>query len=321
MDRAIKICLFALTLMLAVGGAAKAQTTLLQSATSNDGLLTLELSSTNPSDTTGINNTYTWTAINNSNTIYLSGVILGSNWGDWCGGGNCTPPGPTLIALAPGCAGQGANEIPVTAQFGAWCVPTNGVTLAPGQSVSGSVTLRPGAGGPPSYQVYTGYNDPVTGVLHFATPVLTNRDVVAPAATDVQISGSASTNSPAVGSNFAYTYTIKNAGPWGTYGGVTFVDTLPASLTYVSSAVTLVAPLTGQAATVSSLCSATGQTVTCSLGELQNGGTSGQVTVTLNVVAPGTPQQIVNTASALMVLPQEDSNAANNSVSVTVASK
>src|ERR1700733_4786646 len=96
---------------------AQAAPTVLQTATSHDGLLTLVLSSTNPSDVTGVDNTYTWTAVNNSHTIALSGVTLGSHWGDWCGGFNCTPSGPTLIS-APGCSGQGASDIPLDAHFG-----------------------------------------------------------------------------------------------------------------------------------------------------------------------------------------------------------
>jgi len=54
---------------------------------------------------------------------------------------------------------------------------------------------------------------------------------------------------------------------------------------------------------------------------LQNGGTAGQATITLTVVASGTPQQIVNTATALTVLSQSDTNPANNTATVTVTSK
>jgi uncharacterized repeat protein (TIGR01451 family) len=298
--------------------------TVLQSATSSDGLLTLVLSSSNASDATGVDNTYTWTAINNSTTITLTGVLLGSHWGDWCGG-NCTPPGPTLISIAPGCAGQGASEIPLDAHFGVWCTPAAGVTLSPGQSVSGSVILRPGSGGPPDYTVYTGYNDPVTGKLHFPpdAPFITHNSIVAPAATDIQIHGAASTGSPSTGSEFTYTYQVKNAGPWGTYGGIVFVDTLPASLTYVGSSVTFtrLSPLTGQPATGQLFCSAVAQTVMCPITDLQNGGLSSQATITLTVIASSSPQQVVNTASALTVFPQTDSNTANNSVTVTVISR
>jgi len=38
------------------------------------------------------------------------------------------------------------------AKFGIWCTPATGVTLQPGQSIDGAVTLRPGAGGPPDYR-------------------------------------------------------------------------------------------------------------------------------------------------------------------------
>ena len=313
--------ILAIGIMLALAGAVNAQQTLLQTATSVDGLLTLSLSSANPSDAVNVNNTYTWTATNNSGTVTLTGVILGSHFGDWCGGGNCFPPGPTLISLAPGCGSQSPSEFPEEiAKFGIWCTPINGVTLLPGQSVSGSVTLRPGAGGPADYAVYSGYNDPVTGRQIFAIPRITNSNVVAPAATDIQISGSASSGSPAIGSTYTYTYQVKNAGPWGTYGGIFFVDTLPDSLRYVSSSVTVVSLLTGVTANVD-VCSVVGQTVTCPIGELQNGGLSGQRTITLTVEAPSAPQQIVNTASVHTVLPQTDSQIANNSVTVTVATK
>ncbi len=287
-----------------------------QSATSSDGLLTLVLSSANESDTAGLNNTYTWTAVNNSQTIALTGVTLGSHWGDWCGGFNCTPPGPTLIS-APGCAAQGPDEIPFDAHFGVWCTPIAGVTLLPGASISGSVTIRPGAGGPPDYTVYSLYNDPKTGAVLIPpnAPVIAHNTVVAPAATDIQIKGAASNGAPPAGSNFTYTFQVRNAGPWGTYGGVAFVDTLPASLTYVSSSVSPLSALKGLS------CSVQVQTVTCPLNELQNGGTSGQATITLTVVASSAPQQIVNTASVVTVLPQTDSNTANNSATVSITTK
>lgn len=304
-------------LMASVQARAQAAPTVLQTATSFDGLLTLVLSSTNASDVTGVDNTYTWTAVNNSQTTALTGVTLGSHWGDWCGGFNCTPPGPTFIS-APGCAVQGASDIPLDAHFGVWCTPLTGVTLLPGASVSGSVTLRPGAGGPPDYTVYSLYNDPKTGALLGSAsqiPFIRHSDVVAPAATDIQIKGAASNGAPPAGSTFTYTFEVKNAGPWGTYGGLTFVDTLPTSLTYVSSSVSPLSALKALS------CSVQVQTVTCPLNEMQNGGTSGQATITLTVVASSTPQQIVNTASVVTVLPQTDSNTANNSATVSVTAK
>src|SRR5262249_30619652 len=148
------------------------------------------------------------------------------------------------------------------AKFGIWCTPSTGVTLQPGQSVSGSVTLRPLGAGVPNYTVYSGYT--LNGVAHPLTPAITNGNVVAPAATDIQMSGAASNGSPAVGSPFPYTYKIKTAGPWGTAGGLTFGDTLPASLPYVGSSVVQVGvdtspgqPIQGTNPTA---CSSVGQT-------------------------------------------------------------
>jgi uncharacterized repeat protein (TIGR01451 family) len=294
----------------ATPASAQVAPTVRQSSTSRDGLLTLVLSSINPSDAAGVDDTYTWTAINNSKVTTLTGVTLGSHWGDWCGRAGCTPPGPTLIS-APGCAGQGVDEIPVDAQFGVWCTPFTGVTLPPGTSVSGSVTLRPGSGGPSDYTVYSLYNDPVNGALLSPprAPVISYKSDVAPAATDIQINGAASTGSPPAGSTFTYTFQVKNAGPWGTFGGIIFVDTLPASLTYVSSSVEGLP------------CSVLGQSVMCPLPDLQNGGTTGQTTIALTVRASGVPQQIVNTAAVHTILPQEDLNTANNSVTVNVTTK
>jgi len=311
-------------LMASVQVHAQVVPTVLQSVTSSDGLITLTLSSTNASDIAGVNNTYIWTATNNSKTTTISGVLLGSHWGDWCGSA-CTPPGPTLISMAPGCAGQGASEIPLDAHFGVWCTPSAGTTLAPGQSVSGSVTLRPGSGGPPDYMVYTGYNDPVTGQLRFPpfAPFITHNTVVAPAPTDLQLKGAASNGAPPIGSEFTYTYQVKNAGPWGTYGGLAFVDTLPDSLTHVSSSVsvTFVSPITGLQATAQASCSVVGQSVMCPITDLQTGGVTNQATITVTVRASSVAQQIVNTASVHTILPQEDANIANNNATVIVTTK
>ena len=304
---------------------AHAAPTVVGTSTSPDGLLTLVLTSSNPSDTAGVDNTYTWTATNNSPTITLSGVVLGSHWGDWCGGGNCFPTGPTIVSIAPGCSGQSAADFPEEiADAGVWCSAATGTTLAPGASISGSVTVRPLSAGPADYGVYSGYDDPVTGVLHIAIPRITQTGVVAPVPTDIQLKGAASNGSPAAGSTFTYTYEVKNAGPWGTYGGIVFVDTLPDSLTYVSSVATFsFVPLaTGQPTSVSvPFCSAVGQTVMCPLEDLRSVGPFNQATVAITVAASGVPQQIVNTATVHTVLPQADSNAANNSSTVTVTTK
>ena len=280
------------------------------SKTSPDGYITLTLSSVLGQDVAGVNDTYMWSAHNNSTTFSISGVTLGSNWGDYCGGA-CTPSTPTLISLGSGCAGQGAADIPPSASFGVWCTPLSGVTLAPGETVSGTVTLRPGSGGPANYIVYSLYNDPITGQQKGLTggALIHDSNVIAPAPVDEQLTGSASTGSPAVGANFNYNFQIKNAGPWGTFGGVTFTDTLPASLTYV-----------GYAATPGIFCGAVGQTVTCQIPDhLNQNGQS--TTISLTVSAPSTAQQIVNTASIAFTSAQTDSNTSNDRLTVTVTSK
>ena len=280
------------------------------SKTSPDGYITVTLSSVLAQDMAGVNDSYTWSAHNNSPTLSISGVTLGSNWGDYCGS-SCTPSTPTLISLGSGCAGQGASEIPPSAKFGAWCTPLTGVTLAPGETVSGTVTLRPGSGGPANYIVYSLYNDPITGQQKGLAGEASIHDtpIIAPAPVDEQLTGSASTGSPAVGANYDYNFQIKNAGPWGTYGGVTFTDVLPASLTYV-----------GYTATPGIVCGAVGQTVTCQIPDHVN--QNGQATtISLRVTAPSTAQQIVNSASIAFTFPQTDSNTANDTLAITVTPK
>lgn len=327
------VILFALCIAAPAGAQINA-TVLPATATSTDGLLTLELSSNNPSGAVNVNTTYTWTVTNNSSTITLTGVVLGSHWGDYCisaatAATNCPvapPTGPTLISLAPGCGGQSPSEFPTdVAVMGIWCTPSTGVTLAPGASVSGSVTVRPGTGGPAFYTVYSAHT-PLSGIgLGQLDPVINYRGMVAPAATDIQISGAASNGSPSVGSTFTYTYQIKNAGPWGTYGGITFTDTLPASLTFVGSAVTQATldRTTGQEVqfTVQNACSAVGQTVVCPLRDMTNSGLPNQATITLTVAASGPAQLVANTATVHTASPQDDSNLANNSVTVNVATR
>jgi len=280
------------------------------SKTSPDGYLTVTLSSSLGQDTAGVNDSYAWSAHNNSQLLSISGVTLGSNWGDYCGG-TCTPNTPTLISLSPGCAGQGASEIPQSANFGAWCTPLEGVTLGPGETVVGALTLRPGSGGPANYIAYSFYNDPITGQtkgLHGETEIH-DTNIITPAAVDEQLTGSASTGSPTIAANFNYNFQIKNAGPWGTFGGVTFTDSLPPSLVYV-----------GYTAPAGTACAVLGQVVTCHIPDKanQNGQSNA---ISLTVTAPSAAQQIVNTARITFTSPQTDTNTANNTLTIAVASK
>ena len=108
---------------------------------------------------------------------------------------------------------------------------------------------------------------------------------------DVQISGSPSTGTPAVGAQFSYTYQIKNSGQ-ATATAVTFTDVLPSELD----------PLGFRSVTVSDGSACTAPTIpdiyqvliSCDLGDMAPGA---QKTVTAVVTAPLTPGTIViNTA-------------------------
>jgi uncharacterized repeat protein (TIGR01451 family) len=123
---------------------------------------------------------------------------------------------------------------------------------------------------------------------------------IAPAPTDIQVTGAASTGSPAVGSTYSYTFQIKDNGPWAA-PGVTFSDTLPSAVS-----------LAGVISTAGT-CSVAGATISCNPGDLPVGA---QANVTLTVQAPATPQTFTDTASVSMA--DSDRQPANNSVGVTV---
>jgi uncharacterized repeat protein (TIGR01451 family) len=126
---------------------------------------------------------------------------------------------------------------------------------------------------------------------------------VAPAPTDLQVTGSASTGSPTAGSTYSYTFQVKDNGPWPA-PGATFSDTLPPGLTYVGT--------TSSAGN----CTEATNSVSCTFGDL---GVGGQANVFITVQAPSTPQTITDSASVAMTAP--DRQAANNTTNVTVQVK
>jgi uncharacterized repeat protein (TIGR01451 family) len=128
---------------------------------------------------------------------------------------------------------------------------------------------------------------------------------VAPAPTDLQVTGFASTGSPPVGSTFTYTFQVKNNGPQPA-PGVSFADTIPAAETFVNASTSVAGQSCGYSA---------GQ-VSCSLGDLAVGA---QANVTITVVAPSTPTTIADTATVSMAV--ADLKPSNNAVSVTVQVK
>jgi uncharacterized repeat protein (TIGR01451 family) len=126
---------------------------------------------------------------------------------------------------------------------------------------------------------------------------------VVPAPTDVQVTGSASTGSPALGSTFNYTFQVKDNGPWPA-PGVTFCDTLPSALSFVGVTTSI------------GTCQQTVGTVSCAFDDLAVGG---QATVTISVRAPDVAESIIDTATVAEGV--TDRQQSNNAVSVAVQSR
>jgi uncharacterized repeat protein (TIGR01451 family) len=167
--------------------------------------------------------------------------------------------------------------------------------LAPGASATLTFTLVPQTLGTLGVSV-AGFDAGVVSSTGLQVPV-------APAPTDVQVTGSASTGSPALGSTFSYTYQVKDNGPWPA-PGVILSDSLPASVGFVG-----VTTSTGS-------CTQTAGTVSCMVGDLAVGS---QATVTISVQAPGMSQSITNTAT--VASGATDRQPSNNTVSVTVQTR
>lgn len=179
-------------------------------------------------------------------------------------------------------------------------VSCNVGTLNPGDSFTLSISIKPSAEGTLYiYGVGTGY---VNGLWTRSSTTL--GVPIAPALTDVQISGSANTGSPAPGSNFRYTYQVRNSGSYVAHS-VTFTDTLPDGLTLVGATTSNAAP-----------CTVSGNTVSCALGEVAVGS---QVLINVGATAPLAPGTFTNTASANAT--NGDTQPSNNSVSVTIQVK
>jgi len=172
------------------------------------------------------------------------------------------------------------------------CAPT---TIASGASVSYDLTVRPTVSGP---MTNTALGDPDFLVQSAVTVQ------VAPAPTDVQVTGSASTGSPSRGATFSYTFQVKDNGPY-SVADVAFSDPLPAQVSFVGASTD-----NGSAYTL------TAGTVSCDLGGLNVGQ---QVNVVITVVAPSVAGTFTNTATVTPSV--SDTQPSNNSVSVTVQVK
>jgi len=123
---------------------------------------------------------------------------------------------------------------------------------------------------------------------------------VAPTGADLQISGSIPFGSPNIGSTFAYSFQVKNAGP-DSAPGTTLVDVLPPGMGFNGA----------QVNNVAIPCPQTDQTVTCELGTIKNGA---QVTVTLLAISPFAAVTDTNTVSVTSAV--SDPKLTDNTVNV-----
>jgi uncharacterized repeat protein (TIGR01451 family) len=127
---------------------------------------------------------------------------------------------------------------------------------------------------------------------------------------DLQVSGSASTGSPAPGAAYSYTFQVKNNGP-DPASSVVFSDPLPTGTVYNYA--------TANGSTLP--CAAFGDlnggtTASCNLGTIAKGA---QATVVVNVNAPQAASTFSNTGTATSS--SSDPVATNNAVTVTVQVK
>jgi uncharacterized repeat protein (TIGR01451 family) len=234
----------------------------------------------------GVEETYTLTITNTTSTTANTALI-----------GVQLPSGMSLNHLAASCQRTNTANLPGAALT---CGFTN---LAPGASAT--ATFGATAASPGSYVAQ------VQGDLDIGSPTTTvvadsvSLSIpVSPGPTDIQVTGSSNQGSPPVGSQFNYTFQVKNNGPQAAYS-VTFDDALPAGISLVGFS-SDIASCTG---------GATANSVHCDMS-LLGVGQQATITITASPTATGT---FTDFASVAMANP--DRQASNNTVGVTVQPK
>ncbi len=278
-------------------------------ATSSGGL-TLSASSPDPV-LAGARTQYTVSVTNNTSSDFTFTDVGGSLPVSWTLNG---------FGVNDDCSRTNSNSIGIVrgpAFNCIWAIPgANGFTtetLSPSQTASWTFTATASSVGTYVAQLSASGSfasgGSVSNTLNFSVPVSQGPagggggGGTAPAgSTDMQLTGSANTGSPALGSAFSYRFLDKNAGK-ADASNVTFDDPLPASVSGIS------------VSTDTGTCSldTTVNTVHCDLGTVAAGK---QATITVNAVAPSAAGAVTNTAST--AFSGTDSNPANNSASVTV---
>ncbi|HXA84278.1 MAG TPA: S8 family serine peptidase [Candidatus Dormibacteraeota bacterium] len=136
------------------------------------------------------------------------------------------------------------------------------------------------------------------------TSVVPNRLLYSDFQTDIQTTVSSSNGSPVADSQFAYTFQVKNSGPYNSMDPVLFTDNLPAAVGSVN------------VVTSRGTCSGITQ-ISCNLGRLAVGE---QATIVVAATAPFTPQSFTNTGTAALQSGQTDRAPANNAATLTLTS-
>jgi uncharacterized repeat protein (TIGR01451 family) len=225
---------------------------------------------------------------NQTSSVMTNIVALGS-----------LPSGVTVKGIN-GCARLGGNQ---SVSFN--CSMPN---LAPGASENATFSLLASAVGGTDITFGVAGGVPVPGfpgALQIVDDSLTLPVNVQPGPTDIQVTGSSNNGSPPVGSNFNYTFQIKDDGPLPA-AGVTFDDPLPPVIV-VGSTVTV--------DNGSCIVNAVSNSFHCDIGNL---GVGQQSDISF-AASPSTAGQFGNTATVAMT--GADTHPANNSVTVTVQPK
>ena len=203
-----------------------------------------------------------------------------------------TPPNTTFQSVTPPTGWTCPTVPPVGGTGTITCTVS---TMATG-TVTFSLVLQVNSNTPSG----TSITDTATATASNMVPGLTtNTDtatvlVASANSADMAITKIGSPNPVTQGTPLTYTLSVVNNGP-ASATNVTVTDTLPSTLTYLSST------------TTQGSCSEAGGTVTCLLGTMANAGTA---TITI-LTLPTAAGQISNTAS--VTADQNDSNLNNNS--------
>lgn len=221
-----------------------------------------------------------------SNTAFGSTIVANNPTGGNCAGAGIRTSNGNNLDSANTCGFAGAGDLVNTNPILS-ALANNGGSTFTHALLTGSPAINAGnnTGCPATDQRgYSRSGNCDIGAYEFGG--------IAPVA-DLSITKTDSPDPVTVGNNLTYTITIANNGP-NTATGVTLTDTLPGSITFVSST-----PSQG-------FCSGAA-VVTCSIGSLAN---SASATVAI-VVTPTAAGTLTSTASVTAA--ETDTNTANNS--------